>query len=104
MDLVAKSRPDGYTLLLATPGSTTIAGAEEASAVRSDRDLAPALQIAITSVILLTAPSGPDSARDLIAAAKKQPKRLNYASSGFGSSNFGVFNAYLDVRHLTSSL
>jgi tripartite-type tricarboxylate transporter receptor subunit TctC len=87
-ELVAKSRPDGYTLLLATPGSLTIAPVlKKHLPYDPDRELAPVTQIATTSAILLTTPSGPASVRDLIAAAKKQPRRLNYASSGFGSSN-----------------
>ena len=101
-DLVAKSRPDGYTLLLATPGSITIAPVlKKTLPYDPDRDLQPITQIATTSAVLLTAPSGPQSVRHLIELAKKQPKRLNYASSGFGSSNHlaaELFNTMAGVQ------
>jgi len=87
-ELVARSAPDGYTLLLATPGSLTIAPVlKRHMAFDPDRDFAPITQIASTSAVLLTLPAGPDSIRELIARAKRSPGKLNYASSGYGSSN-----------------
>jgi tripartite-type tricarboxylate transporter receptor subunit TctC len=86
--IVAGSLPDGYTLLLATPGPMTIAPAlNRKMPYDPERDFAPITQIASTSAILLVRPDGPRSVRELIAAAKAAPGKLNYASSGYGSSN-----------------
>jgi tripartite-type tricarboxylate transporter receptor subunit TctC len=86
--IVAGSLPDGYTLLLATPGPMTIAPAlNRKMPYDPERDFAPITQIASTSAILLVRPDGPRSVRELIALAKASPGKLNYASSGYGSSN-----------------
>ncbi len=87
-ELVAKSAPDGYTLLLATPGSMTIAPVlKRQLPFDVDRDFVPLSLVASTAAILLTLPNGPASVRDLIERAKAAPGKLNYASSGYGSSN-----------------
>jgi tripartite-type tricarboxylate transporter receptor subunit TctC len=87
-ELVAKSVPDGYTLLLATPGSLTIAPVlKRRMAYDADKDFAPITLIASTSAVLLTQLVGPNSVRELIERAKNAPGKLNYASSGYGSSN-----------------
>jgi tripartite-type tricarboxylate transporter receptor subunit TctC len=86
--IVAGSPPDGYTLLLATPGAMTIAPAlNRKMPYDSERDFAPITQIASTAAILLVRQDGPRSVRELIALAKASPGKLNYASSGYGSSN-----------------
>jgi tripartite-type tricarboxylate transporter receptor subunit TctC len=87
-ELVAKSAPDGYTLLLATPGSMTIAPVlKRQLPFDVDRDFVPITLVASTAAILLTLPNGPASVRELIERAKAAPGKLNYASSGYGSSN-----------------
>lgn len=87
-ELVARSSPDGYTLLLATPGSLTIAPIlKRHMSFDAEKDFAPITQIASTSAVLLTLPAGPNSIRELIERAKSSPGKLNYASSGYGSSN-----------------
>jgi tripartite-type tricarboxylate transporter receptor subunit TctC len=86
--IVAASPPDGYTLLLATPGPMTIAPAiSRKMPYDPERDFAPITQIASTAAILLVRPNGPQNVRELIALAKASPGKLNYASSGYGSSN-----------------
>ncbi len=87
-ELVARSSPDGYTLLLATPGSLTIAPIlKRHMSFDAEKDFAPITQIASTSAVLLTLPAGPQSIRELIERARRSPGKLNYASSGYGSSN-----------------
>jgi len=87
-ELVAQSNADGYTLLLATPGPMTITpNIKRRMPFNPERDFAPISLIASTTAVLLTLPSGPASVKDLIAMAKAKPGRLNYASSGYGSSN-----------------
>lgn len=87
-ELVAKSAPDGHTLLLATPGSLTIAPVlKRHMTYDAEKDFSPVTLIASTSAVLLTQASGPNSVRELIERAKSAPGKLNYASSGYGSSN-----------------
>jgi tripartite-type tricarboxylate transporter receptor subunit TctC len=85
---VAKSPPDGYTLLL-MPTSTAIQ-----SALRTNlpydlvRDLAPVSLIATGPFVLVVHPSVPArSAKELIALARSQPGSLTCGSPGVGSAN-----------------
>src|SRR5450759_190165 len=85
-DFVAKSAPDGYTLLLAN--SSQVANVSIYSKMPYDlrKDLGPVTLIGTTPVLLVVHPSLPvKSAKDLIALAKSKPGQLTYASAGFGS-------------------
>lgn len=87
-DVVAKSTPDGYTLLM-TPSSI----ASNPSLYRKltydpIKDLTPVAEIAWTPNILVVHPSVPaNSVKELIALAKSRPGKLNYASGGNGATN-----------------
>jgi len=85
-ELVAKSAPDGYTLL-AAPGSA-MAATPHLYKVPYDplRDFAPVIQISTFSYVLVAHPAVPaKTARDLIALAKSRPAPLTYGSTGVGS-------------------
>lgn len=85
-ELVAKSAPDGYTLL-AAPGSA-MAATPHLYKVAYDplRDFAPVIQISTFSYVLVAHPAVPaKTARDLIALAKSRPSPLTYGSTGVGS-------------------
>ena len=85
-EAVAKSAPDGYTLLTA-PGSSLTA-VPHLQAVRFDplRDFAGVAQTTAFSYVLVAHPSTPvQTARDLIALAKARPGFLTYGSTGVGS-------------------
>ncbi|HEV8520251.1 MAG TPA: tripartite tricarboxylate transporter substrate binding protein [Burkholderiales bacterium] len=85
-ELVAKSAPDGYTLL-AAPGSA-MAATPHLYKVPYDplRDFAPVIQISAFSYVLVAHPAVPaKTARDLIALAKSRPAPLTYGSTGVGS-------------------
>ncbi len=85
-DFVAKSPPDGYTLLLAN--SSQVANVSIYSKMPYDlrKGLGPVTLIGTTPVLLVVHPSLPvRSAKDLIALAKAKPGQLTYASAGFGS-------------------
>jgi tripartite-type tricarboxylate transporter receptor subunit TctC len=87
-DIVAKSPPDGYTLLMGT-NSTFVVNPFLFPRVPYDtlRDFAPVAITVTTPHVLLVHPSLPaTTVKDLIALAKAQPGRLNYASSGSGSA------------------
>jgi tripartite-type tricarboxylate transporter receptor subunit TctC len=85
-DTVAKSAPDGYTLLLST-GSYTVNYAMRAKAPYDFlRDLEPVLLMATLPFILVVNNSVPiHSVKELVAEARERPDKLNYASSGNGT-------------------
>lgn len=85
-DFVAKSAPDGYTLL-AAPGSS-MAATPHLYKVPYDslRDFAPVIQISTFSYVLVAHPAVPaKNARELIALAKTRREPLTYGSTGVGS-------------------
>jgi tripartite-type tricarboxylate transporter receptor subunit TctC len=87
-EVVAKSAPDGNTWLL---GNNSILATNQAlySRLAYDpvKDFAPVALVAIQPNILVVHPSVPaHSVRELIAYAKSQPGKLNYASSGAGAA------------------
>ena len=84
-DLLAKSPADGYTLAV---NSTPIVATPHLQKLPYDtlRDLVGVSQIAGIDYVLVATPrSGIGSVEELIALAKKQPGKLNYASAGTGS-------------------
>ena len=86
-DYVAKSAPDGYTMLIASPSSISVNPALNPKIGYSPRDLAPITKVSSSPLLVAVNPGlGVSSIRELIAAAKKDPGRLNYASSGNGSA------------------
>ena len=86
-DLVAKSPPDGYTLLIASPSSISVNPALNPKLGYSARDLAPVSKVTSSPLVIAASPaSGITSITELIAKAKAAPGRLNYATSGNGSA------------------
>ena len=87
-DAVAKATPDGYTLLMATTGVMAINNAMYKNlSYDAEKDLKPVIYIAsITNVLIVPADSPLKSVGDVIAAAKAEPGKLSFASSGSGSS------------------
>jgi tripartite-type tricarboxylate transporter receptor subunit TctC len=84
-DMVAKSAPDGYTILQNTNGAA-IAPALYKSLPFDGNDFAPVTQLVASNLILVASPkSGITSVKDLIARAEADPGKLNYGSSGVGN-------------------
>jgi len=86
VDYVAKSAPDGYTLVLnsATPMVTVVS--LQKTPYDLLRDLAPVSQVSTFDYVLsVNAKSGVQNMQDLVQLAKKQPGKFNYASAGTGS-------------------
>jgi tripartite-type tricarboxylate transporter receptor subunit TctC len=86
-DIVAKSPPDGHTLLLGTNGPLVVNVSLYPSLPFDPlKDFAPITQVAAIPLVLLVHPSVPaNTLRELIALAKAKPGALGYASSGSGS-------------------
>ena len=89
---VAKSAPDGYSLLIASPSSISVNPAINAKLGYKPSDLAPITKVSSSPLLIVVNPAlGIASVRELIAAAKKDPGKLNYATSGVGSApHFGA--------------
>ena len=86
-DLIAKARPDGYALLIATSTFTINPSLHAKLPYDSLKDLQPVTLIAITPYVMVVHPSLPvRTVRDLIALAKRSPGQLTYASVGNGSA------------------
>ena len=86
-DYVAKSAPDGYTMLIASPSSISVNPALNPKIGYSPSDLAPITKVSSSPLLVAVNPGlGINSIRELIAAAKRTPGRLNYATSGNGSA------------------
>jgi tripartite-type tricarboxylate transporter receptor subunit TctC len=87
-EAVARSAPDGYTLLMATTGVMAINNAlYKNMTYDAAKDLEPVLFVASITNVLIVPPDFPaKSVAELIAAAKKEPGKLSFASSGAGSS------------------
>jgi tripartite-type tricarboxylate transporter receptor subunit TctC len=86
-DLVAKAVPDGYTLLLVY--STHAQSAQLFSKLPYDpiKDFAPVTEVIATPLTMLLNPTVPaKTVQEFIAYAKANPGKLNYGSSGPGSS------------------
>ena len=88
-DFVAKSPPDGYTVLLADIGSLAIAPSVVQSLPFDPvKDFAPVVMVAYSPHLLVVHPSVPaKDAKELIALAKAKPDTLNFAVSGIGGAN-----------------
>ena len=83
---VAKSAPDGYTLLLMSNTHTTNESLIPNKPFQLMRDFVPITPINYSDVMMVVHPSlGVKTVKDFIALAKSKPGQLNYASSGPGT-------------------
>src|ERR1700722_8198127 len=85
-DTVAKAKPDGYTIAISSAGALAISPNMEKIAYDTLKDLQPITLVATVPEMLVVATSVPASnMAELVALAKAQPGKLNFASSGPGS-------------------
>ena len=87
-DVVAKSAPDGYTLLMGTVGTHAINPSLYTKMPYDHvKDFVPVVLVAGVPNVLVVNPSVPvNSVADLIKLAKSKPGAINFASSGSGTS------------------
>lgn len=85
-DAVAKSPPDGYTIAISSAGALAISPSMEKVSYETLKDLQPITLVAKVPEMLVVATSVPaKDMKELVALAKSQPGKLNFASSGPGS-------------------
>ena len=107
-DIVAKARPDGYTILLApvSPMAINVALYGSKMPFNPERDFAPIALVAKVPLVIavpLVVPAR--TLQDFIALARSRPGRMKYGSGGTGSSNHLVgallmSAAQLDMVHV----
>lgn len=85
-DVVAKSNPDGYTLLVNTGSAIAVNPALQLLPYDVKRDFAPLLQLSRAPFVLALNPAlAARSVADVIQLAKANPAKYSYASSGIGA-------------------
>lgn len=86
-EAVAKSAPDGYTVLIASPSSISVNPALNPKLGYKPSDLLPISKITTSPLVIAAHPgAGIGSVKELIAKARSAPGALNYATSGNGSA------------------
>lgn len=101
-DQVAKSAPDGYTILLASPSSISVNPALNPKLSYKASDLLPITKVTSSPIVIAAYPAtGITSVKELIAKAKQDPGALNYSSSGNGSAPHlagALFGQVADIK------
>jgi tripartite-type tricarboxylate transporter receptor subunit TctC len=88
-DLLAKSEPDGHTILLATQSIPINATLRNDLPYDTDKDFQPVTILVKVPFVLVVNPAVPvKSVAELVALAKAQPGKLNYAHIGSGTPHF----------------
>ena len=107
-EMVAKSPPDGYTLLMApvSPMAINVTLYGSKMTFNPEKDFAPVTLVAKVPLVVVVHPSVPaKTLLELIALAKSKPGQLNYGSAGNGSSNHMVGEMFktaagIDMLHI----
>ncbi|HEX2826211.1 MAG TPA: tripartite tricarboxylate transporter substrate binding protein [Burkholderiales bacterium] len=86
-ETVAKAPPDGYTLLMMAAADSIQPAMRQKLSYQLPKDFSPISLVVSGAFVLVVHPSVPaKNIRELIAVARAQPGKLNYATSGIGSS------------------
>ena len=105
-EIVAKSAPDGYTLLIAPPGLVFSPFLYKRAGYDPLRDFTPIALLGSVPNVMAVHPSVPARhLREVIEIARKQPKKLAYGSGGVGSTNHLAMEslkslAKIDIVHV----
>ncbi|MCE7529093.1 tripartite tricarboxylate transporter substrate binding protein [Polynucleobacter sp. IMCC 29146] len=98
-ELAAKAAPDGYTLTIGTTSTHAVAaGAYSKLPYDPVKGFMPISLVAVTPYLLVVNPKVPaNNLAELVALAKSQPGKLNYASAGNGSTTHLAMEMLNDV-------
>ena len=105
-DAVAKAAPDGYTIAITSASSLAISPTMEKVAYDPQKDLAPVTLVAQVPEMLVVASNVPArNMQELVALAKAQPGKLNFASAGVGglphlAGELFKLTAKIDIVHV----
>ena len=105
-EAVAKSAPDGYTVLMTASTIVANRGFFKTMPYDAVKDFAPVMPLALGSLAFVTHPSLPvKSVREFIALAKARPGEINYASPGNGTPHHLAMELFkqrtgIDVKHI----
>jgi len=105
-DAVAKANPDGYTIGIVSASALVISPTMEKVAYDVAKDFAPVTLVATVPEMLVVASNVPaNNMAELVALAKAQPGKLNYASAGVGglphlAGELFKLTAKLDIVHV----
>ena len=101
-DFVAKAEPDGYTLLFTAPGPLTV-NQTLYNKLPFDpaKDFAPIALFATAPIVLIVNPGVPaNNVQELIALARKEPGKINFASAGNGTTNHLSGELFKSMAHI----
>jgi len=105
-EYVARAPADGYTLFSATPQVAIAQSLYKKATVNLRRELAPVALIGLIPNVLVVNPKTPASTvQELVALARAQPGKLNYSSTGAGTSvhltaELLKYRAQVDIVHV----
>jgi len=100
-DAVAKSAPDGYTILFAQNGLAINVAANPKLPFNGQKDLLPVVGVAATPHILIVNNNSPaKNVADLMAMLKAEPGKLSFGSSGIGNSDHMAGELFLATTGL----
>jgi len=105
-DVVAKAAPDGYTIGIVSASSLVINPTMEKVAYDPRKDLAPVTLVTTVPEMLVVASNVPaNNMAELVALAKAQPGKLNFASAGVGglphlAGELFKLTAKIDIVHV----
>jgi tripartite-type tricarboxylate transporter receptor subunit TctC len=100
-EIVARAQPDGYTIMLTGTPFAVMPAIYPKLPVHPARDFAPIMQVAAAPNVLVVHPSLPvKSVKGLIALARAQPGKVNFASGGTGGATHLFFSLFLSLAKI----
>lgn len=97
-EYVARSAPDGYTLLIVPSTITIVPSTYRKVAFDTMKDFAPITQVVVVPQMLVGHPSLPaKNVKELVALAKAQPGKLDFAGGSYGANPHMAMTLFLNM-------